>query len=176
MTICKPRQTRFNALLNRVQTLFKPYLRKLDVMPNPNETNVECVDMVGVSVVSTAHSGYRRAGFVLALGDNVLPPVTAQQWHALEADPRLSVTVIAAATDDLPSRGVANSVLPDVVGVQPTRAELLLGAVMCAELETDPLVFSTKSGTPRMDKWRSLVGDDLTAEEISLALAGGAQA
>ncbi|WP_145482434.1 HI1506-related protein [Yersinia aldovae] len=145
-------------------------------MPNPNETSMEHVDMVGVSVVNTAHNGYRRAGFVLALGDNVLPPVTAQQWYALEADPRLSVSVIAAATDDLPSRGLANPVLPDVVGVQPPRAELLLGAVMCAELETDPLVFYTKSGSPRMDKWRSLVGDDLTAEEISLALAGGMQA
>ncbi|WP_314188559.1 HI1506-related protein [Yersinia massiliensis] len=145
-------------------------------MPNPNETNVECVDMVGVSVVNTAHNGYRRAGFVLALGDNILPPVTAQQWHALEADPRLSVTVITAATDDLPPRGVANPVLSDVVDGQPTRAELLLGAVMCAELETDPLVFYTKSGTPRMEKWRSLVSDDLSAEEIALALAGGAQA
>lgn len=145
-------------------------------MPNPNETSMEHVDMVGVSVVNTAHNGYRRAGFVLALGDNVLPPVTAQQWYALEADPRLSVSVIAAATDDLPSRGLANTVLPDVVGIQPPRAELLLGAVMCAELETDPLVFYTKSGSPRMDKWRELVGNDLSVEEITLALAGGAQA
>lgn len=145
-------------------------------MPNPNETSMEHVDMVGVSVVNTAHNGYRRAGFVLALGENVLPPIAFQKLRSLEADPRLSVSVIAAATDDLPSRGLANPVLPDVVGVQPTRAELLLGAVMCAELETDPLVFYTKSSTPRMDKWRSLVGDDLTAEEIALALAGGEQA
>ncbi|BFI48121.1 MULTISPECIES: HI1506-related protein [Yersinia pseudotuberculosis complex] len=151
-------------------------------MPNPNETNVEYVDMVGVSVVNTAHDGYRRAGFVLALGENILPPVTFQRLRSLETDPRLSVSVIAAATDDLPPRGLANTELPDVVanisplsGTQPTRAELLLGAVMCAALETDPLVFSTKSGTPRMDKWRSLVGDDLTVEEITLALTGGTQ-
>ncbi len=97
-------------------------------MPNPNETNVEYVDMVGVSVVNTAHDGYRRAGFVLALGENILPPVTFQRLRSLETDPRLSVSVIAAATDDLPPRGLANTELPDVVanisplsGTQPTQ-------------------------------------------------------
>ncbi|EOS94137.1 HI1506-related protein [Erwinia tracheiphila] len=154
-------------------------------MPNQN-ANMEYVDMVGISVVNTAHDGYRRAGFVFARGDNILPPVTAQQWQTLADDPRLSVTIISAATDDLPSRGLGNTPLSDAVddnalkpgdpqSVKPTRAELLLGAVMCSELESDPLIFWTKSGSPRLEHWRSIVGDDLTAEEITQALDGGSQ-
>ncbi|CEF30141.1 hypothetical protein HZS38_09145 [Xenorhabdus nematophila] len=37
------------------------------------------VEMVGVSVVNTAHTGYRRAGFVLQQGENTLPPVTSAE-------------------------------------------------------------------------------------------------
>lgn len=170
------------------------------------EEQVEYVDMVGVSVVNTAHDGYRRAGFVLARGENILPPVSAQQWHALEADPRLSVTVIAADSTGnasgslvnhplsnpvtLPTEGTsgpthnhpsppvatgANGGSSETVPYAPTREELLLGAVMCAELETDPTVFYTKAGTPRIEKWRALVDASLTVDEITQALAGGPQ-
>ncbi|UIA93056.1 hypothetical protein LU632_05640 [Erwinia tracheiphila] len=83
----------------------------------------------------------------------------------------------------LPSRGLGNTPLSDAVddnalkpgdpqSVKPTRAELLLGAVMCSELESDPLIFWTKSGSPRLEHWRSIVGDDLTAEEINSGTGG----
>ncbi|MDC9620135.1 HI1506-related protein [Xenorhabdus sp. XENO-7] len=73
------------------------------------------VEMVGVSVVNTAHAGYRRAGFVLQQGENTLPPVTLAALQALEADPRLSVTVIAADPDDDPKGGVDNQNLTDEI-------------------------------------------------------------
>lgn len=63
------------------------------------------IEMAGVFVVNTAHEGYRRAGFVLHSGENTLPPVSVSVLEALEADPRLVVTVIAADTDrDAPGR------------------------------------------------------------------------
>ncbi|UIA93057.1 HI1506-related protein [Erwinia tracheiphila] len=60
-------------------------------MPNQN-ANMEYVDMVGISVVNTAHDGLSAgAGFVFARGwTYILPPVTAQQWQTLAGDPRLS--------------------------------------------------------------------------------------
>ena len=61
--------------------------------------------MAGVFVVNTAHEGYRRAGLVLHSGENTLPPLSVSVLEALEADPRLVVTVIAADTDrDAPGR------------------------------------------------------------------------
>ncbi|HCR3330534.1 TPA: hypothetical protein ON523_000212 [Morganella morganii] len=80
-------------------------------------------EMAGVFVVNTAHEGYRRAGLVLHSGENTLPPVTVSVLEALEADPRLVVTVIAADTDrDAPGRldnpgasaAVAESEQPEV--------------------------------------------------------------
>lgn len=71
---------------------------------SPDDTG-SIAEMAGVFVVNTAHEGYRRAGFVLHSGENTLPPVTVSVLEALEADPRLIVTVIAADTDrDAPGR------------------------------------------------------------------------
>ncbi|HCR3993477.1 TPA: hypothetical protein OOF55_002742 [Morganella morganii] len=71
---------------------------------SPDDTG-SIAEMAGVFVVNTAHEGYRRAGFVLHSGENTLPPVTVSVLEALEADPRLVVTVIAADTDrDAPGR------------------------------------------------------------------------
>lgn len=71
---------------------------------SPDDTG-SIAGMGGVFVVNTAHEGYRRAGFVLHSGENTLPPVTVPVLKALEADPRLVVTVIAADTDrDAPGR------------------------------------------------------------------------
>lgn len=72
------------------------------------EIKGEMVEMVGVSVVNTAHEGYRRAGFVLHQGENTLPPVTAAVLEALEADSRLTVMVIASNPDCDPSRGLGD--------------------------------------------------------------------
>lgn len=80
-------------------------------------------EMAGVFVVNTAHEGYRRAGLVLHSGENTLPPVTVSVLEALEADPRLVVTVIPADIDrDAPGRldnpgasaAVAESEQPEV--------------------------------------------------------------
>ncbi|CAM3282731.1 hypothetical protein XNC1_3384 [Xenorhabdus nematophila ATCC 19061] len=83
------------------------------------------IEMGGVSVVNTAHEGYRRAGFVLQQGDNTLPPVTSAELQALEADPRLSVTVIAADPDDDPEGGLDNQDAEDAVndGSPPNQAK-----------------------------------------------------
>ncbi|KER01177.1 hypothetical protein LGZ99_14140 [Photorhabdus temperata] len=63
------------------------------------------VDMV---VVNTAHDGYRRAGLVLDQGENTLSAVNVEQRQALEADPRLSVTVITSDTDNDEPGGMAH--------------------------------------------------------------------
>ncbi|MDC9594275.1 HI1506-related protein [Xenorhabdus sp. IM139775] len=83
------------------------------------------VEMVGVSVVNTAHTGYRRAGLVLQQGENTLPPVTSAELQALEADPRLSVTVIAADPDDDPEGRLDNQDTEDTVndGSPPNQAK-----------------------------------------------------
>ncbi|MEQ5119502.1 HI1506-related protein [Morganella morganii] len=63
------------------------------------------IEMAGIFVVNTAHEGYRRAGFILCRGENTLPPVPVSVLTALEADPRLVVTVIAADIhSDTPGR------------------------------------------------------------------------
>ncbi|MBS9438990.1 hypothetical protein EAE91_18185 [Photorhabdus noenieputensis] len=137
--------------------------------------SIALVEMAGIHVVNTAHDGYRRAGFIFQQGGNALPPVTLAQFQTLEADPRLSVTVITTDTDnDEPGRLAHQDNLSPLTGPeQPGRDERLLNAVMCAEQETDPLVFFTKSGTPRIEKWREIVGDDITVDEITAALARG---
>ncbi|AXG42211.1 MULTISPECIES: HI1506-related protein [Photorhabdus] len=67
--------------------------------------SIALVEMAGIHVVNTAHDGYRRAGFIFQQGGNALPPVTLAQFQALEADPRLSVTVVTTGTDnDEPGR------------------------------------------------------------------------
>lgn len=81
-------------------------------------------EMAGVFVVNTAHDGYRRAGLVLHSGENTLPPVTVSVLEALEADPRLVVTVIPADTDrDAPGRldnpGASAAVAEGAEGEQP---------------------------------------------------------
>ncbi|PHM49352.1 HI1506-related protein [Xenorhabdus miraniensis] len=84
-----------------------------------DETNVAAlvpsplVERVAVSVVNTAHAGYRRAGFILQPGENTLPSVTQSELQALEADPRLSVTVITADPDDDQTGGLENQTNPD---------------------------------------------------------------
>lgn len=78
------------------------------------------LEMVGVSVVNTAHDGYRRAGFVLQLGENSLPSVTLAELGVLEADPRLSVTVIAANPDNDPEGGLDNPDPTDAVTPPPS--------------------------------------------------------
>lgn len=167
-------------------------------MQDLNE-NVHQVVMSGVSVVNTAHDGYRRAGFKLKAGENILPPVTAEQWHRLEGDPRLVVTVITTDEDYQTSGTVVNSVLsgditlqdaangeltnldgtvitpfPDAVephGQQeaPSSDERLLAAVLAAKIEPHEKWF-TKKGEPRLDQWRGFVRADLTVEDIKAAL------
>ena len=90
---------------------------------SPDDTG-SIAEMAGVFVVNTAHEGYRRAGFVLHSGENTLPPVTVSVLEALEADPRLVVTVIAADTDrDAPGRldnpGASAAVAEGTEGEQP---------------------------------------------------------
>ncbi|WP_318564561.1 HI1506-related protein [Providencia stuartii] len=87
--------------------------------PNALATG-EMVEMVGVNVVNTAHEGYRRAGFILHQGENILPPVTAEVLKALEADSRLAVMVIATDIDSDASRGLGDQVISTTVTVEDT--------------------------------------------------------
>ncbi len=75
------------------------------------------IQMSGVSVVNTAHDGYRRAGFVLQKGENILPPVRAAVLNALEADPRLTVTIIAADIDSDTSGRLGDQVISTTLTV-----------------------------------------------------------
>ncbi|WP_350306971.1 HI1506-related protein [Photorhabdus viridis] len=61
---------------------------------------ISMAEKVEMVVVNTAHDGYRRAGFVFDPGENTLSAVNVEQRQALEADPRLSVTVITTDTDN----------------------------------------------------------------------------
>lgn len=73
----------------------------------------EAVSILSVRVVSKAHEGYLRAGVRLGAGVNEIT-VSPAQLAAMEADPRLVVTVLAApendaAADDAPPQGGVDS-------------------------------------------------------------------
>lgn len=58
------------------------------------------VKSIPIHVVSVAHAGYLRAGVRLDSGVNEIT-VSPSQLAAMEADPRLVVTVLAAAAEQL---------------------------------------------------------------------------
>ncbi|GAB3215561.1 HI1506-related protein [Pseudaeromonas pectinilytica] len=71
------------------------------------------VKFIPIHVVSVAHTGYLRAGVRLDAGVNEIT-VSPGQLAAMEADPRLVVTVLAApendaAADDAPPKGGVDS-------------------------------------------------------------------
>lgn len=71
------------------------------------------VKSIPIHVVSVAHTGYLRAGVRLDAGVNEIT-VSPSQLAAMEADPRLVVTVLAAiaeqpADDDAPTQGGVDS-------------------------------------------------------------------
>ncbi len=71
------------------------------------------VKFIPIHVVSVAHTGYLRAGVRLDAGVNEIT-VSPSQLAAMEADPRLVVTVLAAAAeqladDDAPPEGGVDS-------------------------------------------------------------------
>ncbi len=102
------------------------------------ESASELTEMVGVHVVNTAHEGYRRAGFVLHQGENTLPPVTAAVLEALEADPRLTVMVIASNPDSDPPRGLGDPIAPAaIVTDEPTLSVGEVTVVVDGEAVTD---------------------------------------
>lgn len=62
-------------------------------------------------VINRAHEGYRRAGLAFTKGQNVFSEneLTAAQLQAINADPRLAVSVEANATQDDTSAGTAQT-------------------------------------------------------------------
>ena len=86
----------------------------------------EAVSILPVRVVSKAHEGYLRAGVRLGAGVNEIT-VSPAQLAAMEADPRLVVTVLAApdhidADDDAKKEGALDSLLDGsgvVITAQP---------------------------------------------------------
>ena len=106
----------------------------------------EAVSILSVRVVSKAHEGYLRAGVRLGAGVNEIT-VSPDQLAAMEADPRLVVTVLAApdlidSDDDAKKEGALDSLLDGsgVGGLLPetTLATGTLGGVV----ETDGTVKS----------------------------------
>lgn len=76
------------------------------------------VDYEGLAVVNLAHDGYRRAGFTLKTGENILPMVDCKTFNALDNDPRLVVTIIASMPGDNPPGSMDDVVLPDRITVE----------------------------------------------------------
>ena len=84
------------------------------------------VKSIPIHVVSVAHTGYLRAGVRLAAGVNEIT-VSPGQLAAMEADPRLVVTVLAApdyidADDDAKKEGALDALLDGsgvVITAQP---------------------------------------------------------
>ena len=84
------------------------------------------VKSIPIHVVSVAHTGYLRAGVRLDAGVNEIT-VSPSQLAAMEADPRLVVTVLAApdhidADDDAKKEGAMDSLLDGsgvVITAQP---------------------------------------------------------
>ncbi|GAB3215229.1 HI1506-related protein [Pseudaeromonas pectinilytica] len=96
------------------------------------------VKSIPIHVVSVAHTGYLRAGVRLDAGVNKIT-VSPGQLAAMEADPRLVVTVLAApennaSADDAPPKGGVDSGLDGSgVGEQlppPSLATGTLGGVV----------------------------------------------
>jgi hypothetical protein len=81
------------------------------------------VKSIPIRVVSVAHAGYLRAGVRLGAGVNEIS-VLPDQLAAMEADPRLVVTVLAAAAeqladDDAPPKGGVDSGLDGTGVIEP---------------------------------------------------------
>ena len=92
------------------------------------------VKSIPIHVVSVAHTGYLRAGVRLDAGVNEIT-VSPGQLAAMEADPRLVVTVLAAAAeqpadDDAPTQGRLDSGLDGSgVGEQLSPTSLATGTL-----------------------------------------------
>lgn len=92
------------------------------------------VKSIPIHVVSVAHTGYLRAGVRLDAGVNEIT-VSPSQLAAMEADPRLVVTVLAAAAeqpadDDAPTQGRVDSGLDGSgVGEQLSPTSLATGTL-----------------------------------------------
>ena len=112
------------------------------------------VKSIPIHVVSVAHTGYLRAGVRLDSGINEIT-VSPSQLAAMEADPRLVVTVLAApdhidADDDAKKEGALDS--------------LLDGSGVGNSLPPPPLVSGTVGGVMEGDgKVKSLDDMSLTA-------------
>ncbi|QBH96790.1 hypothetical protein EKN56_10445 [Limnobaculum zhutongyuii] len=153
----------------------------------------DVVEMSGVMVVNTAHDGYRRAGFSFKSGENILPPVTAEQWHLLDGDPRLVVSVIAiesapghqtpGAVDAHPvfdgvnidgTDGTVKTPMPPELaateGSQVNPQDNFISAIMASKIEPHDKWF-TQKGEPRLTQWRNVIGVDVSAEDIKAAIA-----
>ncbi|WP_140918660.1 HI1506-related protein [Limnobaculum xujianqingii] len=150
----------------------------------------DVVEMSGVMVVNTAHDGYRRAGFSFKSGENILPPVTAAQWHLLDGDPRLVVSVIATesapghqtpgAVDDnaisvrVDMPGIVNTPMPPELapteGSQVNPQDNFISAILASKIEPYDKWF-TQKGEPRLTQWRDVIGVDVSAEDIKAAIA-----
>jgi hypothetical protein len=92
------------------------------------------VKSIPIHVVSVAHTGYLRAGVRLDAGVNEIT-VSPSQLAAMEADPRLVVTVLAAAAEQLadddaaPKGGVDSGLDGSGVGDQLPPTSLATGTL-----------------------------------------------
>ncbi|GAB3215224.1 HI1506-related protein [Pseudaeromonas pectinilytica] len=92
------------------------------------------VKSIPIHVVSVAHTGYLRAGVRLDAGVNEIT-VSPGQLAAMEADPRLVVTVLAAAAEQLadddapPKGGVDSGLYGSSVGDQLPPTSLATGTL-----------------------------------------------
>lgn len=154
-----------------------------------------------IEIINNRHNGYRRAGLILEKGKNEFTELTIEQIRMLQADPALTVSFQSEKlNEESNNHGSSNSNLnsnsggldkgetagkkenpgnPDTTGDQsgsktpaaPQPPIELSQAVMVALAETDKSVYFNKDGSPKIAKWRELIGDDkLTKDAVITAI------
>lgn len=158
--------------------------------------------MKQIEVINNRQSGYRRAGLVLTRGRNEFIELTIEQIRKLQADPALTVTIKSEVLNEdsdnhgspnpnpagnppspNPNKtsgedknlGQTNTIKDESGNKNPATHQPpieLSQAVMVALAETDKSVYFNKDGSPKIAKWRELIGDDkLTKDAVNAAIA-----
>lgn len=134
-------------------------------MSNSKDNKTVVVSSLNLAVINTAHDGYRRAGYKLTRGENLLENVDPDKFDLLDGDPRLVVSVIADSDDDAPGR-LAGS---QVSGDQLNADERLQAAVIDCLLH--PENYQTKGGELSIAKFRTTTGiTDLALDVVQAAI------
>ena len=131
-------------------------------------------------IFNAAHSGYRRAGLVLAKGENLLQAdqLSEAQLAQLQSDQRLSLEPVTnesaivnanpqGAMDDAPL-GLAHS---DVLKLAGCPDELAPIVALIAVVDADGSLVLTSSNKPDIKALEALGLEDLDGEQVPLNIS-----